>query len=117
MASCTGRSTAYSPTSGTQRSTPGSFGGGRKPAASSVIGAPATAVGGLLKIPEVLAAFEAETRRRGIDLTVSVGTALDGALALGRYVVEGGVLAARAPYLLCSAQLARKQAVILPPGS
>ena len=86
-------------------------------AASSVIGAPVTAVGGLLNIAAVSAAFEAETRRRGIDLTVSVGTALDGALALGRYVVEGGVLAARAPYLLCSAQLAREQTVILPPGS
>ena len=71
-------------------------------AASSVTGASATAVGGLLRIPEVCAAFEDETRRRGIDLTAASGTALDGALALGRQVAEGHALRARAPYLLCS---------------
>lgn len=72
-------------------------------AASSVTGAPVAAVGGLLRIPQVWAAFEAETRRRGIDLTAAPGTALDGALALGRHVGEGRALRARAPYLLCSA--------------
>jgi len=71
-------------------------------AASSVKGASATAVGGLLHIPEVWAAFEDETRRRGIDLTAASGTALDGALALGRHVGEGRALRARAPYLLNS---------------
>ena len=71
-------------------------------AASSVTGASATAVGGLLHIPEVWAAFEDETRRRGIDLTAASGTALDGALALGRHVGEGRALRARAPYLLNS---------------
>lgn len=71
-------------------------------AASSVTGAAATAVGGLLHIPEVWAAFEDETRRRGIDLTAASGTALDGALALGRHVGEGRALRARAPYLLNS---------------
>ena len=72
-------------------------------AASSVPGASVAAVGGLLRSPEVSAAFEAETRRRGIDLTAAAGTALDGALALGRHVGEGRALRARAPYLLCSA--------------
>jgi len=72
-------------------------------AISSVSGASATAVGGLLHIPEVSAAFEAETRRRGIHLAVASGTALDGALALGRHVGEGRSLRARAPYLLWSA--------------
>jgi N-acetylglucosamine kinase-like BadF-type ATPase len=71
-------------------------------AASSVTGATATAVGGLLRIPEVSAAFEDEIRRRGINLTAASGTALDGALALGRHVGEGCALRARAPYLLCS---------------
>lgn len=71
-------------------------------AASSVTGAAATAVGGLLHIPEVWAAFEDETRRRGIDLTAASGTSLDGALALGRHVGEGRALRARAPYLLNS---------------
>ena len=72
-------------------------------AASSVPGAGATAVGGLLRNQEVSAAFEAETRRRGIMLTPASGTALDGALALGRHIGEGRALRARAPYLLCSA--------------
>ncbi|HEY5246978.1 MAG TPA: BadF/BadG/BcrA/BcrD ATPase family protein [Dermatophilaceae bacterium] len=71
-------------------------------AAASVSGAPVTAVGGLFQSPEVSAAFAQEIRRRGIHLTAAAGTALDGALALGRYVVDGGALAARAPYLLCS---------------
>ena len=71
-------------------------------AASSVAGASATAVGGLFRIPEVSAAFAAETRRRGFDLTAASGTALDGALALGRHVGEGRALRARAPYLLSS---------------
>jgi N-acetylglucosamine kinase-like BadF-type ATPase len=71
-------------------------------AASSVTGASATAVGGLLHIPEVWAAFEDETRRRGIALTAASGTALDGALTLGRHVGEGRALRARAPYLLNS---------------
>jgi N-acetylglucosamine kinase-like BadF-type ATPase len=69
---------------------------------SLVTGASATAVGGLLLIPELSAAFEDETRRRGMDLTAASGTALDGALALGRQVGEGRALGARAPYLLCS---------------
>lgn len=72
-------------------------------AVGSVPGAAATAVGGLLHIPELSAAFEAETGRRGIDLTIAAGTALDGAVALGRYAGEGRALRARAPYLLCSA--------------
>jgi len=71
-------------------------------AASCVPGASVTAVGGLLRIPQVSAAFEAQTRRRGIDLTSASGAALDGALALGRHVDEGRALRARAPYLLCS---------------
>jgi len=71
-------------------------------AASSVTGASATAVGGLLQIPEVSAAFEDEARRRGINLTAASGAALDGAMALGRHVGEGRALRARAPYLLCS---------------
>jgi len=70
---------------------------------SAVAGVPAAAIGGLLHIPEVSVAFEAEMRRRGIDLTVASGTALDGALALGRHVGEGRPLRARAPYLLRSA--------------
>jgi N-acetylglucosamine kinase-like BadF-type ATPase len=69
---------------------------------SSVPGACATAVGGLLRIPEVLAAFEEETRGRGIKLTAASGAALDGALALGRHVVEGRALHARAPYISCT---------------
>lgn len=68
----------------------------------SIAGAPATAVGGLLRIPELSAAFEDEVRRRGIDLTAASGTSLDGALALGRHVVLGRDLCARAPYLWCS---------------
>ena len=71
-------------------------------AASLVGGSPASAVGGLLLIPEVSAAFEADARRRGIDLTAASGTALDGALTLGRHLSEGGSLSARSPYLLCS---------------
>jgi len=35
-------------------------------------------------------------------LTVASGTALDGAVTLGRHVAEGRGLAARAPYLLLS---------------
>ena len=71
-------------------------------AASSVPGACATAVGGLLRIPQVWAAFEDETRRRGIDLTAASGTALDGALVLGRHAGELRALRGRTPYLLCS---------------
>ena len=70
-------------------------------AASSVPGASVAAVGGLLHSPEVSAAFEDEIRRRGIELTAAAGTALDGAMALGRHVGEGRALRARAPYLLC----------------
>jgi N-acetylglucosamine kinase-like BadF-type ATPase len=75
-------------------------------AASSVPGSSATAVGGLLRIPQVWTAFEAETRGRGIDLFAASGTALDGALALGRHLLErrpfdqGRALRGRAPYLL-----------------
>jgi N-acetylglucosamine kinase-like BadF-type ATPase len=67
----------------------------------SIAGSPATAIGGLLRIPELSAAFEDEVRRRGIDLTAASGTSLDGALALGRHVVLGRDLRARAPYLWC----------------
>ena len=70
-------------------------------AASSIPGSSATAVGGLMRIPELSAAFEDEVRRRGIHLTAASGTALDGALALGRHVVLGPPLRARAPYLWC----------------
>jgi N-acetylglucosamine kinase-like BadF-type ATPase len=73
-------------------------------AASTVSGALVTAVGGLFKSPEVSTAFDDEIRRRGILLTPACGTALDGALTLGRYVVDGGTLVARPPYLLGSAQ-------------
>ena len=71
-------------------------------AASAVEGAPVTAVGGLLRIPELSVAFEEETQRRGIHLTAASGAALDGALALGRHVGQGRAMRARAPYLLCS---------------
>jgi len=71
-------------------------------AASSVPGAPVAAVGGLLHSSVVAAAFEDETRRRGIQLTAASGTALDGALTLGRHVGEGRALGARSPYLLCA---------------
>jgi N-acetylglucosamine kinase-like BadF-type ATPase len=73
-------------------------------AASSVSGASVTAVGGLFQSPEVSTAFDHEMRRRGIDLSPACGTALDGALTLARYVVDGGTLVAQPPYLLCSAQ-------------
>jgi len=69
-------------------------------AISSVPGCPATAVGGLLGNPQIATAFDNETRRRGIDLTASSGTALDGALALGRHIAQGRSLLARSPYLL-----------------
>lgn len=68
-------------------------------AISSVPGCPATAVGGLLGNPQIAAAFEDETRRRGIDLTPASGTALDGALVLGRHVAQVRTLRARSPYL------------------
>ena len=68
-------------------------------AASCVPGCPATAVGGLLGNPKIAAAFEDEIRRRGIDLNAASGTALDGALALGRHVTQGRTLRARSPYL------------------
>ena len=71
-------------------------------AASSVSGAAVTAVGGLFLIPEISTAFDDEMRLRGIDLTAATGTALDGALALGKHVADGGAPAARAPYLLCT---------------
>ena len=71
-------------------------------AALSVAGATVTAVGGLLRIPEVRAALDDETRRRGIDLTAASGNALDGALIHGRHVGQGRALLARAPYLLRS---------------
>jgi len=64
-------------------------------AITSVPGSPATAVGGLLLNPQIAVAFDNETRRRGIDLTASSGTALDGALALGRHIALGRSLPAR----------------------
>jgi N-acetylglucosamine kinase-like BadF-type ATPase len=71
-------------------------------AAASVSGAAVTAVGGLLRSAEVSTAFRHEIGRRGVELTAASGTALDGALTLGRFVAGGGTLAARAPYLLLS---------------
>lgn len=68
-------------------------------AASSVPGCAATAIGGLLGNPQMAKAFEGETRLRGIDLTAASGTALDGALALGRHIARGRTLRARAPYI------------------
>ena len=74
-------------------------------AAASVTGAPVAAVGGLFQSPEISSAFRDEIRRRGVELTAAVGTALDGAVKLGQHVIDGGALVTRAPYLLCSAEL------------
>jgi N-acetylglucosamine kinase-like BadF-type ATPase len=68
-------------------------------AIASVPGCPATSVGGLLRNPQIAAAFNSETTRRGIDLIAASGTALDGALALGRHIGQGHSLRAREPYL------------------
>ncbi len=69
-------------------------------AAASVPGHPATAVGGLLRIEAVAGAFAREAGRRGLVVQPARGTALDGALALGRHLAEGRPLGARSPYLL-----------------
>jgi N-acetylglucosamine kinase-like BadF-type ATPase len=69
-------------------------------AAASVPGHPVSAVGGLLRIDTVATAFAREAGRRSLVLQPARGTALDGALALGRHVAEGGPLGARSPYLL-----------------
>ena len=69
-------------------------------AAASVPGHPASAVGGLLRLDAVAAAFAAEAGRRGLVVQPARGTALDGALALGRHLAEGRPLCARSPYLL-----------------
>jgi len=69
-------------------------------AASSVPGGTASAVGGLLRIPQLSAAFSQEARRRGIELVAASGTALDGACHLGRQIGEGHALQVRPPYLL-----------------
>ena len=68
--------------------------------AASVPGQPVTAVGGLLRIDAVAAAFARETRQRGLVVEPARGTALDGALALGRHLAQGHPLGARSPYLL-----------------
>ena len=68
-------------------------------AISAVPGCPATAVGGLLRNPQIATAFDKETRQRGIDLVAASGTALDGALTLGRHISQGRSLRERAPYL------------------
>jgi N-acetylglucosamine kinase-like BadF-type ATPase len=69
-------------------------------AAASVPGHPASAVGGLLRLEAVATAFAAEAGRRGLVVQPARGTALDGALALGRHLAEGRPLGARSPYLL-----------------
>ena len=57
-------------------------------------------MGGLLRIDAVAAAFAREAGRRGLVVQPARGTALDGALALGRHLAEGRPLGARSPYLL-----------------
>jgi N-acetylglucosamine kinase-like BadF-type ATPase len=69
-------------------------------AAASVPGHPASAVGGLLRIDAVATAFAREAGRRGLVVQPARGTALDGALALGRHVAQGHPLGGRSPYLL-----------------
>lgn len=68
--------------------------------AAAVPGEPVSAVGGLLSIHAVSRAFAREARRLGLVVQPARGTALDGALALGRHVAEGRPLGARSPYLL-----------------
>ena len=68
--------------------------------AAAVPGQPVTAVGGLLRIDPVAAAFARECRQRGLVVEPARGTALDGALALGRHLAQGRRLGARSPYLL-----------------
>lgn len=68
--------------------------------AASVPGQPVTAVGGLLRIDPVAAALARECRQRGLVVEPARGTALDGALALGRHLAEGHRLGVRSPYLL-----------------
>ena len=48
----------------------------------------------------VAAAFASGCRQRGLVVEPARGTALDGALALGRHLAQGHRLGARAPYLL-----------------
>lgn len=69
-------------------------------AASAVPGHPVTAVGGLLQVDAVATAFAREAGRLGVVVQPARGTALDGALALGRHVGDGRRLRARPPYLL-----------------
>jgi hypothetical protein len=57
-------------------------------------------VGGLLRIDAVATAFAREAGRRGLVVQPARGTALDGALALGRHVAQGHPLGGRSPYLL-----------------
>ena len=68
--------------------------------AAAVPGQPVTAVGGLLRIDPVVAAFARECRQRGLVVQPARGTALDGALALGHHLAQGRRLGARSPYLL-----------------
>jgi N-acetylglucosamine kinase-like BadF-type ATPase len=68
--------------------------------AARVPGHPASAVGGLLRIDAVATAFAREAGRRGLVVQPARGTALDGALALGRHLAEGRPLGGRSPYLL-----------------
>ncbi len=68
--------------------------------AASVPGRPASAVGGLMRLDAVAAAFAREAGRRGLVVQPALGTALDGALALGWHLAEGRPLGERSPYLL-----------------
>ena len=68
--------------------------------AASVPGQPASAVGGLMRLDAVAAAFAREAGRRGLVVQPARGTALDGALALGWHLAEGRPLGERSPYLL-----------------
>ena len=61
-----------------------------------------SAVGGLLQIPAVCQSFHDAVGLLGLSLAPPHGTALDGALLLGRHVGEGRALAAHPPYLLLS---------------
>ena len=70
--------------------------------ALKVPGARLCAVGGLLRIPAVCQSFHDAVGLLGLALAPAQGTALDGALLLGRHVGEGRTLAAHPPYLLLS---------------
>ena len=70
--------------------------------AAAVAGATLCAVGGLLQVPAVRQAFDEAAGRLGLSLATARGSALDGALALGRHVGGGRALAAHPPYLLLS---------------